>query len=274
MSITSSVPVLKGRDATVLSAEQDGLALERPGEKVMIPFGAIARVHAEGRSLTVELRALAGATPAVHRVEDVSAAAAVAFADAVNALLLDPAEDIDGSALVDARTFTSTWLQRFRRRLGRVLLGCLGGVLALSVTTAVAGDGRTAVTGAVLIAALGVMAVVGIGLGAVCLVPWFHEARRRRHGMTVIAVQVDGPGTYQYTDSTGTTRVFSHPSPAPSVQAGYDPRNPSDVLVLQDHRSTRLLDITLGPCFLLAGLGGIAVVIGLTVMAILGEPLL
>ncbi|MFF3842540.1 hypothetical protein [Streptomyces sp. NPDC001930] len=272
MSITSSVPVLQGRGATVLRAVQDGLVLERPGEKVMIPFGAIARVRAEARSVTVELRALAGATPSVHRIEDVSAAAAAAFADAANALLSDPIEDVDGSVLVDARTFTRTWLQRFRRRLGWVLLGCLGGVLALSVTTAVAGDGRAAVTGAVFGLALGVMAVVGIGLGAVCVVPWFHEIRRRRRGVTVVAVQADGPGTYQYTDSTGTTRVFSHPSPAPSVQASYDPRDPSDVFVLQD-RSTRLLDITLGPCFLLAGLGGIAVVIGLAAMTILGKPL-
>ncbi|MFD3658852.1 hypothetical protein [Streptomyces sp. NPDC058620] len=271
MSITSSIPVLQGRGATTLSSEQDGLVLERPGEKLTIPTRAIARVHAEARSLTVELRALAGATPSVHRIEDVSPAAAAAFADAVNALLPQRVEDVEGVALVDVRTFTTTWLQKFRRRLGRALLGCLGGVLALAVATAIAGEGPTPVGGAMFIVPLGVMAVIGIGLGVVCVVPWFHETHRRRHGVTVVAVQTDEPGTYQYTDSTG-TRVFAHPSTEPSVQASYDPRDPSDVLVLQD-RSARFFEITLGPCFLLAGLGGLAVVIGLAVMMILGKPL-
>ncbi|MEV7375744.1 hypothetical protein AB0O51_33240 [Streptomyces sp. NPDC090301] len=273
MSITSSMPVLRGRGATVLSAVRGGLVLERPGEQVMIPFRAIARVHVEACEVTVELRAPAGTAPSVHRIEEASAAAAAAFADAVNVLLPDPVKGVDGSLLVEVRTFTRTWLQRFRRTLGRALLGCLGGVLVLSVTNAVAGDGDTAVTGALFVAASGAMAVVGIGLGAVCVVPWFHETRRRRHGVTVVAEQVDGTGTYRYTDGAGTTRAFSHPSPAPSLQACYDPRDPSDVLVLQD-RSSRLLDITLGPCFLLAGLGGIAVVVGLVVMTILGKPFL
>ncbi|MFE6817139.1 hypothetical protein [Streptomyces sp. NPDC057677] len=274
MSITSSMPVLRGRGATVLSAVPGGLVLERPGGQVMIPFRAIARVHVEAREVTVELSAPAGAAPSVHRIEEVSAAAAAAFADAVNVLLPVPAEDVDGSALVEVRTFTRTWLQRFRRTLGRVLLGCLGGVLALSVTNAVAGDGRTAVTGALLVAALGALAVVGIGLGAVCVVPWFHETRRRRYGVTVIAEQADGPGMYRYADGSGTVRVFSHPAgPAPSLQACYDPRDPADVLVLQD-RSSRLIDITLGSCFLLAGLGGIAAVVGLVALTVLGRPLL
>ncbi|MFB7831026.1 hypothetical protein [Streptomyces sp. NPDC056056] len=273
MSITSSMPVLRGRGATVLSAVPGGLVLERPGGQVMIPFRAIAHVHVEAREVTVELSAPAGAAPSVHRIEEVSAAAAAAFADAVNVLLPVPVEDFDGSALVEVRTSTRTWLQRFRRTLGRVLLGCLAGVLVLSVTNAVAGDGRTAVTGALFVAALGALAVVGIGLGAVCVVPWFHETRRRRYGVTVIAEQADGPGTYRYADGSGTVRAFSHPGPAPSLQACYDPRDPADVLVLQD-RSSRLIDITLGSCFLLAGLGGIVAVVGLVAMTILGRPLL
>ncbi|MEV8533160.1 hypothetical protein [Streptomyces sp. NPDC051211] len=83
MSNTFSIPVLRGRGATVLSSGQDGLVLERPGKKLTIPTRAIARVHAEARSVTVELRTLAGMTPSLYRIEDVSAAAAVAFADAV-----------------------------------------------------------------------------------------------------------------------------------------------------------------------------------------------
>ncbi|MBC2908069.1 hypothetical protein [Streptomyces cupreus] len=98
MSIMSPIPVLQGRDGTVLSAEQEGLVLERSGEELTIPAEAIARVHAKARSVTVELRAPLGATPSVHRIEDVSEAAATAFADAVNALLPEPTEKTDGGA--------------------------------------------------------------------------------------------------------------------------------------------------------------------------------
>ncbi|MFF2570996.1 hypothetical protein [Streptomyces sp. NPDC058084] len=272
MPNTFSIPVLRGRDATVLRSEQDGLLLERPGEKLIIPARAIARVHAEARSVMVELRALAGTVPSVHRIEDVSAAAAVTFADAMNASLPQPVEDVDGDALVDLRAITKTWLETYRRRLGRVMLGYLGGVLALALTTAVVGDERTGVAGAVFIVMFGVLAALPLWLGAVCVVPWFHETRLRRHGVTVDAVQADDPETYQYTDGTGTTRVFSHPSTAPSVQASYDPRDPSDVVVLQDP-SSRFFEITLGPCFFLLGLGGIAFVIYLAVKAIQGRTL-
>lgn len=66
---------------------------------------------------------------------------------------------------------------------------------------------------------LGLLAALALWIGAVCVVPWFHETRLRRHGVTVDAVQADAPGTYQYTDSTRTARVFSHSSAAPSVRS-------------------------------------------------------
>ncbi|MGW9448589.1 hypothetical protein [Streptomyces sp. NPDC055632] len=272
MSNTFSIPVLRGRGATTLSSQQDGLVLERPSEKLTIPIRAIARVHAEARSVTVELRALAGTTPSLHRIEDVSEAAAVTFADAVNALLPDPVEDVDGGALVDVLTFTKTWLETYRHRLGRVMLGYLGGVLALALATAIVGDERTAVAGAVFIVAVGVMAALPLWLGAVCVVPWFHEACLRRHGVTVDAVQADAPMTYRYMDSSGTTRVLTHQSVAPSIQVAYAPQDLSNVVVLQDP-SSRFFEITLGPCFFLLGLGGIAFAIHLALTAIQGKTL-
>ncbi|MFI9112723.1 hypothetical protein [Streptomyces venezuelae] len=273
MSNTSSLPVLRGRGAAVLRAEQDGLVLERPSEKLTIPFRAIARVYAEERSVAVELRTLAGATPAVHRIEDVSAAAAVVFTDAVNALVPRPVEEVDGPALVELRTFTKTWVETYRGKVGRVLLGGLGGILVLAVITAIVGDEKTAFAGAVFMIPFGGMAVVGLWFGAVCTGPWLHETRLRRHGVTVVAEQAaDGPWKYAYMDSTGTTRVFTHPSAVPSVEVSYDPQDPSDVLVLQES-STRFFDITLGPCFLIAGLAALAATIGLSVVTILGIPL-
>ncbi|MFE9045856.1 hypothetical protein ACFYOG_33775 [Streptomyces sp. NPDC007818] len=273
MSNTSSMPVLRGRGSALLSADREGLVLERADGRLTIPFGAIARVDAEARSVTVELRAPAGATPAVHRIEDVSAAAAVAFAHTVNALLPRSAEDVDGAALVEVRAFTRTWVETYRGKVGRVLLWLLGGILVLAVITAVVGDEKTAVAGAVFMMPFGGMALVGLWLGAVCIGPWWRETRLRRHGVTVVAARsADGAGAYEYTDATGTTRVLIHPGTAPSIQVSYAPRNPSDVLVLQEP-STRFLDITLGPCFLLGGLAALAATIGLSVVTILGIPL-
>ncbi|HEY9368252.1 hypothetical protein [Streptomyces sp.] len=134
------------------------------------------------------------------------------------------------------------------------------------------GHERTAVAGAVFTVTIGVMAALPLWLGAVCVVPWFHETRLRRHGVTVIAVQADAPMTYQCTDSSGTTRVFSHQSVAQSVQVAYDPRDPSNVVVLQDP-SSRPIEITLEPGFFLLGLDGIAFAIHLALVAIQGKTL-
>ncbi|MFJ7155955.1 hypothetical protein ACIQUQ_13535 [Streptomyces sp. NPDC101118] len=272
MPITSSIPVLQGSGGAVLSAEPDGLLLDRPGQKATIPVRAVARVHAESRSVTVELRALPGATPSVHLIEGVSEAAGAAFAEAVNALLPAPAEDVDGAALVDLRTFTKTWLEGYRRRLGRVVLGYLGAILALALVTAIAGPGETGVAGAVFIVPLGLLAAVMLWLGGVCVVPWFHETRLRRHGVTVDAEPADDPGTYRYTDTTGTTHVFAHQSTAPSVRVAYPPRDPSSVLVLQA-RNDRILEIVLGPGFIFSGLVVTAFPIWLATSVLQGKQL-
>ncbi|MEV6394513.1 hypothetical protein AB0M39_06960 [Streptomyces sp. NPDC051907] len=278
MSITSSIPVLQGRGGAVLSAEPDGLVLERPGDELTIPARAIARVHAEARSVTVELKAPAGATPSVHRIEDVSEAAAVVFADGVNALLPErneehaenagnaENEEIDGASLVVLRTFAMTRRQKFLRRLKRFVIGCLGGVVALCVTAAAAGDAAVAVA----VVPTGFLGTVGLGAGVYCVGTWNRERRLLKHGITVVASLTDRPGAYLYTDSTGTTRVLSHLGFAPFVRASYDPRDPSDVVV-PESPFMRRFNITLGSFILFCGLNGAVLAIWMTVMAVLGE---
>ncbi|ALC24788.1 hypothetical protein ACH46N_11965 [Streptomyces pristinaespiralis] len=268
MSITPSIPVLQGRGGTVLSAEQEGLVLERPGEELTIPAVAIARVHAEARSVTVELRAPAGATPSIHRIEDVSEAAAVVFADAVNALLPERTEEVDGGALLVLRTFAKTRRQKFLRRLKWFVFGCLGGVVALCVTAGIAG-----VTGlAIAIVPIGAIATASLGVGVYCVWTWNRERRLLKHGITVVASRAGRPGAYLYTDSTGTTRVLSHWGVEPYVRASYDPQDPSDVLVPQAPFMRRL-NITLGAFILFCGLNGAGLAIWMTVMTVLGEEL-
>jgi hypothetical protein len=268
MSITPSIPVLQGRGGTVLSTEQEGLVLERPGEELTIPTRAIARVYAEARSVTVELRAPVGATPSVHRIEDVSEAAAVVFVDAVNALLPEQTEEVDGSALVVLRTFARTRRQKFLRRLKWFVFSCLGGVVALSVTAGIAGDVPIAIT----VVPFGFIGTLGIGVGVYCVGTWNRERRLLRHGVTVVASQANRPGAYLYTDSTGTTRVLSHMGFEPFVRASYDPREPSDVLVPQAPFMRRL-NLCLGVFILFCGLNGAGLAIWMTVMAVLGKEL-
>ncbi|MCX5199372.1 hypothetical protein OOK31_36800 [Streptomyces sp. NBC_00249] len=268
MSITSSsIPVLQGRAAAVLSWKQGELVLERRGETLEIPARAVARVHAEARCVTVELRVLAGATPSVHRIEDVSEAAAVVFADAVNALLPDPVEEVDGGALVVVRSFARTRLQKFRRTLAWCVLGALGGVVGLSVALTATADGPDAQGSAVASGILGGLTVLLIGLCVLFTGPSFHERRLRRHGVTVFAVRTDRPRVYQYADSTGTTRYLSYVSAAPSEQVSYNPQDTSDVLVLRTPFA-RFLDISVAWLSALAGLCTAPLTIWLAVSAL------
>jgi hypothetical protein len=268
MSITPSIPVLQGRGGTVLSAEQEGLVLERPGEELTIPAGAIARVHAEARSVTVELRAPAGAIRSVHRIEDVSETAAVVFADAVNALLPERTEEVDGGALVVLRTFARTRRQKFLRRLKWFVLGCLGGVVALCVTAGIAGDVPTAIA----VVPVGFLGTLGLGVGVYCVGTWNRERRLLRHGVTVVASEANRLGVYLYTDSTGATRVLSHMGVEPFVRVSYDPRDPSDVLVPQAPFMRRF-NVSLGAFVLFCGLNAAGLAIWMTVMAVLGKEL-
>ncbi|MEV8533122.1 hypothetical protein [Streptomyces sp. NPDC051211] len=268
MSITSSsIPVLQGRGAAVLSWKQGELVLERRGETLAIPARAVARLHAEARCVTVELRALAGATPAVHRIEDVSEAAAVVFADAVNALLPDPVEEVDGGALVVVRSFARTRLQKFRRRLAWCVLGALGGVVGLSVALIATADASDAKGSAFVSGIIGGLTVLFIGAFVLFTGSSFHERRLRRHGVTVVAVRTDRPRVYQYEDNTGTTRYLSYLSAAPFEQVSYNPGDTSDVLVPRT-RFARILDNSMAWLSLLGGLSTAPLTIWLVVSAL------
>ncbi|MFG2298555.1 hypothetical protein [Streptomyces sp. NPDC048603] len=270
MSNMSSIPVLRGHGSTVLRPEQDSLILERPGEKLTIPTRAIAQVHADARSVTIELRALTGTTPSLHHIEDVSETAAITFRDAVNARLSDHAEDADGDALVSRCIVTKTWPERYHRKAGWIMLGYLVGVLALAAATAILSDGSDTTGGALGIVAFGVITGLPLWVGLFATGTLFRAARLHRHGVTVVAVRADAPATYQYTDSSGTTRVVHHRSRNQSIQVAYDPRDLSSVVVPPNPQDW-FFDIIIGPGFLLAGLGGIAFVIDVAITEITGQ---
>ncbi|XIE78455.1 hypothetical protein AB6O49_10535 [Streptomyces sp. SBR177] len=107
MPISSPIPVLQGDRGTELRSSGEELVLRRRDAELRIPFAAIARVRAARREVAVELTAPAGTEPTVHRIEDVSAAAASVFAEAVNAALPERApgeETVDGATLVVTRS--------------------------------------------------------------------------------------------------------------------------------------------------------------------------
>ncbi|MER5961381.1 hypothetical protein [Streptomyces sp. NPDC002057] len=245
MSITSSsIPVLQGRGAAVLTWRQDELVLERRGETLAIPARAVARVHADARCVTVELRSLAGATPSVQRIEDVSEAAAAVFADAVNPLLPAAVEEVDGGALVVVRSFARTRLQRFRRGLAWSVLGSLVGVVGLAATLVATVDGPDAKGSAFVSGIAGGLTVLLTGLAVACIGSSLHERRLRRHGVTVVAARTDRPRVYQYEDGSGTTRYLSHLSAAPFEQVSYHPQDTTDVLVPRTPFA-RILDVSM-----------------------------
>lgn len=261
MSMLSSIPVLQGRGGAVLTAEPGGLVLTRPREELSIPERAVARVRAEGRSVTVELRVPAGgAATAAHRIgiEDVSEAAATAFADAVNGLLEDPAadtEDVDGAALVVLRTIRTLWRERFMRRLKWLVIGSVGTLVALSVVTGIAGGAVYPV----MIVVFGGIGTAGLWIGAYLVGTWLHERRLLKHGITVLAAPATMSGLYLYVDTDGLTRTVSHLGGAPFLQVSYDPRDPADVLVPQTPFMRRL-DVTVGGFILFCSLNAVAMV--------------
>ncbi|MFD3531543.1 hypothetical protein [Streptomyces sp. NPDC058664] len=81
--------VLRGRGESVLRYEGGAgrVTLRRADRERRIPLAAIALVRAEGRSVAIALTAPEEGEPTVYRVVDVSEAAALAFADVVNAAL-------------------------------------------------------------------------------------------------------------------------------------------------------------------------------------------
>ncbi|MGW7285758.1 hypothetical protein ACWGH4_09715 [Streptomyces sp. NPDC054847] len=265
MSITpSSLPVLQGRGGAVLTADRDALVLDRPREQVTFVPAAVARVRAEGRTVTIELRAPRGTAPTVYQVEDVSEAAATVFADGVNAMLPDREDDeTDGTALTVVRALTPTWHQRFVRRL---LWGLLGFFVALVAFTVVAGLAGTAAS-VIFMLPIGGITWVCLGVGVYTVRRWL-----RRHGITVTATAAATPGAYVYMDGTGTYRGFVHGDDGPYVTVSYDPRDPADVLVPQAPH-LRLLNTVLGSFLLLCSLGGVALLVLVVVDALTGGEL-
>ncbi|MER6348199.1 hypothetical protein ACWC10_20220 [Streptomyces sp. NPDC001595] len=232
MSITPSVPVLRGRKNTVLRFDGAALVLRQSDEERHIPLAAVASVRAERRTVEVALRAPAGSAPTVYRLEDLGEAAATAFADAVTAALPGAAEGseavTDGLALVSVRTTPDDESQELanRRRIRRGLLALAAVLVLESVAVSLAGD------------ALAMIAIWPAGiLAGLLMVPWARMMpgiarvrRLRRDGITVIAQYsgyVDGLYVYDFTDLGGRPYAYT-----PSAYRGerieivYDPADP------------------------------------------------
>ncbi|GGR13964.1 hypothetical protein GCM10010497_15160 [Streptomyces cinereoruber] len=231
MSISiSSLPVLRGRDGAVLCVEDIGLVLDLPREQVTFTPDGLGRIRAEGRSVLIELRAKAGATPRVYRIDDVDEAAATAFADGVNAILANrtDSDDVDGAPFAVVRSLAPTWRTRFHRRM---LRGVLGHLLALVVLCVVAGvlDEWGVVVVTIL---LGGLAWLGLWTGLYGVIRARRERRLRRYGVTVTATRATmSRGGYVYPDATGTYRGFLHGEAGPTITVIHPPEDPADVLV-------------------------------------------
>ncbi|MCT4352773.1 hypothetical protein M5362_06470 [Streptomyces sp. Je 1-79] len=267
MSITSSIPVLQGDGGSVLSAHPGGLILERPHEEVTIFAEAIARVHAEGRRVAVEVRALPGVTPTVHRIEGVDEAAAVAFADAVNELLPEPAGEADGTEGVVVRGRDTVRNKRTLRRLALFSLASLALIIALAVVAGIHGDAGTAIT----VVFFGGIAALFMGCGGAIVLAWAGRRRKIKRGTEVIAVQT-GPGWYRYKDHAGVNRSLYHSGGGVTLRVRYDPRDPADAVV-PDAAVLRGLFCAFGVFIFLVGLGQIALTWSLVSDAIRGVAL-
>ncbi|MFD7557420.1 hypothetical protein ACFV9E_23135 [Streptomyces sp. NPDC059835] len=241
MPITSPIPVLQGSKNTVLRSDGGALLLSRPHEELRIPLVAIERVRAEGRSVTVELTAAAGATPAVRRVGGVSEAAARAFADAVNRALPARSEEdvaVDGSDRVVTRVLTESPAERRQRvfRWGVLAVALL--IVALALTFGIREGGIDGFMLAVATLLGGAVAAVTTAGGAAGLWSACRGWYLTRHGITVEAENAaDTPsrlrtsGTYVYTDTAGVSRSMdAGRTGAATIQVAYDPQDPARVV--------------------------------------------
>ncbi|WP_338692743.1 hypothetical protein V2W30_00810 [Streptomyces sp. Q6] len=241
MSFTSPIPVLHNSRGATLRYEDGALVLRLPDEEVRIPLPAVARIHAEGRTVAVELTARTGAAPGVHTLDDVSEAAAALFADAVTAALPERtagAEPVDGSALVVVRPLTETpdeQRRRRSRRRTRIGMASAGSVFfALALAVGIHGQWIVALL-TLLVGPVGAASLAYAWIGVEDLyLQWYLP----RNGITVQArlvghsrIMGGGFGTYVYTDLHGESRTLHHRGGGATVEAAYHPDKPHIVRV-------------------------------------------
>ncbi|WP_411073526.1 hypothetical protein [Streptomyces sp. cmx-4-7] len=160
-------------------------------------------MYAEGRSVEIELVAPVETEPVVHRVEDVSEAAATAFA-----------------APRDHRTKL-------------LVAGIAVPVLTLDVFLGVAGRLEYALTFwlAFVVTAVGVLLVGDMGRDL------YRMWRLPRYGITVTAEswhKAYGSRVYRYRDTTGVLHAYETRSVLASKELSYDPRDPKVVIHHED----------------------------------------
>ncbi|MFD7977310.1 hypothetical protein [Streptomyces sp. NPDC059071] len=246
MPIISSIPVLLG-DGAELRADSGGLLLRRPHEEVRIPFAAVAHVHANGRMVAVELTAPAGTESALYRIEGVSRASAVVFAEAVNGSLPErPADEepVDGSALVtvtpradaDAGPEVDAEEDAEPRQPAEIVIrGAMAavglGLVALAAGVVSAGDRVSRALAVLLLGGTG-LAIGRLAVRAAAIL--WNEWYLPRHGITVEArpVLIHGQVAFGYTATDGRLRRAPGTSGlrGDAYHVAYHPRHPARVV--------------------------------------------
>lgn len=225
------------------------MVLQRLHEEVRIPLAAVARVHARGRVVAVELAVPSGTKPVPYRIGGVSRASAAAFAAAMNGSLPErPAGRVpaDGSALVTV-TPREDAAAAGREASGEeggeegaeplqpaeffgrcAMAAAVLGLVALAARVVIAGDHVSRAL-AVLLLGVPVLAVGRLSATMVAMV--WNEWYLPRHGITTEArpLLIHGKVTYGYTATDGRIR------PAPvhgaahgtSFQVAYHPKYPA-----------------------------------------------
>lgn len=263
----------------MLRCDGDALVLRRSTEEVRIPFAAIGRIRAEGRAVAVELTALGGAVPAVHRLDGVSAASAHVFASAVTGSLPPRAQDaeaVDGSALVTVEAVTESVGERRARWAKRGGIAVVLGFVALAVAMGISGGnaGRWAVGVMVAIAGPFAAAIAAVGVGGMWLA--YEQWYLPRYGITVEAVRASDTsdllgrsGNYTYTDTSGAVRRIYVKGSAATVPISYHPAKPATAAVCHSW-GRKLWDTVFALGVLLFGLAVLAGVVVLVVGAFQG----
>ncbi|MCX5390618.1 hypothetical protein [Streptomyces sp. NBC_00094] len=267
MSITSPIPALQGPEGTFLRAEGQTLILRRAREEMHIPLRAIEHVRAEGRVVAVELTAPAGSTPSVQRFEGVDEAAAVVFADAVNAALPTEGKVDDGSKYIGGdRLGGDPHAAKALRALKRGTLYATLAVVALCVLMVATGHAGAII----LIIPFGFMAVGFLAGGSVPAYGPYREGHLRRHGVTTVAERIPGePNQFAYMDPTGLSRTVTSTAAAWTIDVAYDPQDPGRVTALRKHPWLSF-DGILGVASIGTGLCFAAGVIAIVVASLLG----